>query len=98
MKMNGLSLSLAIASACLVLAPAAFAAPQAKGAQIPNPMVNYDSYADAAKVLGYAPPVPDEGFRLCLYPYFPDQQGDGRPGLCQTGPAGHHPANPYYFK
>lgn len=55
MKMNGLRLSLAIASACLVLAPAAFAAPQAKGAQIPNPIVNYDSYADAAKVLGYAP-------------------------------------------
>jgi hypothetical protein len=55
MKMNGLKRSLAIASACLVLAPAAFAAPQAKGAQIPNPIVNYDSYADAAKVLGYAP-------------------------------------------
>ncbi len=55
MKMNGLKRSLAIASACLVLAPAAFAAPQVKGAQIPNPIVDYDNYADAAKVLGYAP-------------------------------------------
>lgn len=55
MKMNGLKRSLAIASACLVLAPAAFAAPQARGAQIPNPMVAYDTYAEAARVLGYAP-------------------------------------------
>lgn len=66
--MNDLRRSLAIASACLVLALAAFAAPQAKGAQIPNLMVNYDSYADAAKVLGYAPLylTKDSGY-ACTY-------------------------------
>lgn len=68
MKMNGLKRSLAIASACLLLAPAAFAAPQAKGDQIPNPMVSYDTYAEAAKVLGYAPLylTKDSGY-ACTY-------------------------------
>lgn len=68
MKMNGLKRTLAVASACLVLAPAAFAATPAKGVQIPNPIVAYDTYDAAAKAAGFTPLylTKDSGY-ACTY-------------------------------
>ena len=55
MKLNGLKRTLAVTAACLLLAPAAFAAPEAQGVRIPNPIVTYDTYEGAARAVGFTP-------------------------------------------